>query len=260
LLFKNATNSTTAFQIQSSSSAALFNLDTTNAILTVNAIQESINQYNNPNGGIGQTQNLVTYSEQFNHANWTKTNVTNTANDTVAGPDNYAAFASPLAADTLTATAANGTISQTFTTATNGNYNFSVWLKTSSGTQSVNLRIDSTGATPTTGTAQNYTVGTTWQRYFVTQNFTGTPSNIKPTIQIVSHVRFRCESLTRDTDACGEHRETVQGFGATIAHSTPPRACVASTRATVVIVALVLIVAQVSGLSVEAIAKWLGGL
>jgi len=49
------------------------------------------------------------------------------------------------------------------------------------------LRIDSTGATPTTGTAASFTATTTWQRLNVTQNFTGTPSNIKAVLLISSN-------------------------------------------------------------------------
>jgi hypothetical protein len=136
--------------------------------------EETTGYINNGIGGIGQFANLLTYSEQFDNAAWSKTGVVVTANSTVA-PDGLTT------ADTLAGTGASN-VQQTYTTATNGTYTYSVWLKTSSGTATVGLRIDSTGATPATGTVSTVTARTTWQRFSVTQTFTGTPSNIKPVI------------------------------------------------------------------------------
>ncbi|MBI4239760.1 hypothetical protein HY620_02100 [Candidatus Uhrbacteria bacterium] len=129
---------------------------------------------NTPSGGFGTYQNLLTYSEEFNNSAWVTSSVTVTT-DSTAGPDGRTI------ADTLEGTGSSN-IKQTYTTTTNGNYTFSVWMKTSSGTVTTGLRIDSTDATPTTGTVSAVTVTTTWQRFSVTQNFTGTPSNISAVI------------------------------------------------------------------------------
>src|SRR5579872_3496870 len=164
-----------ALQIQDSTGTNTYRIDSS-------ANQETIGYYDNGVGGIGQFQNALTFSEQFDNAAWVASNITVTANDGASNP----APDGTTTADKLVSSASNGTLTQTFTTTANGNYTFSVWLKTNSGTQPVQLRVDSTGATPTTGTAKSFTATTTWQRFAVTQNFTGTPSNIKAVI-IVSN-------------------------------------------------------------------------
>ena len=58
--------------------------------------------------------NLLTYSEQFDNAAWSKTNTTITANSTAA-PDGT------LTADTLTSGAANGYLYQSFSAAASTN-------------------------------------------------------------------------------------------------------------------------------------------
>ncbi|MHB8871386.1 MAG: beta strand repeat-containing protein [Candidatus Doudnabacteria bacterium] len=164
-------------QIASATADSLQIQDSTGAnTLRVTAAgdQEFSGNLNNGFGGLGRFQNLLTYSEQLDNGAWAATGITVTANSTAA-PDGTTT------GDTLTGTGASSLI-QTYTTTTNGNYTFSFWAKTTSGTVTTGLRIDSTGATPTTGTATTYTATTTWQRFSVTQNFTGTPSNIKAVI------------------------------------------------------------------------------
>ncbi len=208
--FKNQTDSTTAFQIQNAAGTSLFTTDTTNGRINLAADIESSGYYNSPYGGIGPIGNLVSDSESLDASGWTTlaTNISSVV-DGATGPDGQAN------ADTITTTG-SGThaLIQSYSTVTNGNYTFSIWIKVSSGTQPVQLRIDSTGATPATGTAANFTATTTWQRVSVTQNFTGTPSAIKPTFLItnnsISVIAWGAQ-LTAGTSR-GAYTRTTSGF------------------------------------------------
>ncbi|PIZ63653.1 hypothetical protein COY17_00395, partial [Candidatus Saccharibacteria bacterium CG_4_10_14_0_2_um_filter_52_9] len=166
LVLKGAASQTAdLLQLQDSTGANLNRI-------TAAGNQENLGYYNNPVGGIGAFANLLTYSEQFDNAAWTKTNVTAPTADTIAAADGNTT------AESLADSASGGSVSQTSGTApTNANYTFSVWLKAPSGTQSVDLRID--GATTGTGTVNTVTATTTWQRFSVTQNTNGFTGNIK---------------------------------------------------------------------------------
>jgi hypothetical protein len=155
-------------QIQDTNGTSLLRVD-------AGANLESIGSINTPYGGSGPYGNLLTYSEQFNNAAWVTGGTLSVTADSTVAPDQTST------ADTLAGTGSS-TLTQTYTTATNGTYTFSVWVKTTSGTATVGLRIDSTGASPTTGTVTTGTARTSWQRFNVTQAFTGTPSNIKAVI------------------------------------------------------------------------------
>jgi hypothetical protein len=91
--------------------------------------------------------NLLTYTQEFDNAVWTKTNTTVTANS-LAAPDGT------VTADTLTASAAAGAGQQTFQTITTigtGNYVFSIYVKQGSGATDSNLflvRNQTTGVNP----------------------------------------------------------------------------------------------------------------
>jgi hypothetical protein len=174
-LFQDATNSTTAFQIQSTGGANILTGNTTDTLLTSGANFESTGYFDNGIGGIGQFGNLLQRSEQFDAGAWTK-NLAGTAAtaDQVAAPDGQTT------ADKIHTTTNGGNITQSVSGG-NNTYTFSVWLKTGSGTQSVDLRIDSNG-TPPTGTAKTVTATTTWQRFFVTQTFSSGVSTVTPTI------------------------------------------------------------------------------
>lgn len=103
----------------------------------------------------GARTNRLAYTEDFSHATWVKSNVTVTANAAVA-PDGATT------ADTLTATAANGTVLQTITPGA-GSQNHSLYLKRLTGTGNVQLTADgSTWATVTINSS-------TWTRCDVTQ-------------------------------------------------------------------------------------------
>jgi hypothetical protein len=146
--------------------------------LYVNGNTEAYGYWDNGIGGIGQFGNLLLCSEQFDSGcggpAWVTSGITVTANS-IPSPDGQTT------ADALAGTGAS-TATQTYTTSANGTYTFSVWLHSASGTVNVGLRLDSTGATPTTGTAAVVSAGTSWQRFSVTQTFTGTPSNLKAVI------------------------------------------------------------------------------
>ncbi len=143
--------------------------------------QETTGYYDNGIGGIGPFGNLLTFSEQLDNAAWTATNVTVTANDAGSNP----APDSLTSAEKLVSTAGNGTVKQSVAGG-NNTYTFSIWVKTNSGTQPVQLRIDSNG-TPASGTAASFTATTTWQRFSVTQTFTSGVTTVTPTLIITNN-------------------------------------------------------------------------
>ena len=98
--------------------------------------------------------NLLTNSESFNAASWTKSSVTPTANS-IAAPNGTTT------ADTLAASGANGTTLQTFT-AEAISYTFGVWLKRKTGTGNIQIAADS-------GTYTTVTITSDWALYTVTQ-------------------------------------------------------------------------------------------
>lgn len=101
-------------------------------------------------------QNLLTYSEQFDNAIWTKqTNVIVTA-DQATNPIDGAMTADLL--DLTTASSSTGTY-QTITSIKGAKYTFSVWMRTVSGTGTVELA-DGGGAGSKTITITN-----SWDRY-----------------------------------------------------------------------------------------------
>lgn len=102
--------------------------------------------------------NLLTFSEQFDNAAWTKTTTTVTANS-------FAAPNGTTTADTLTATGANSTTLGSLTTTAN-DHTFSVWLRRRTGTGTVEITAHSGG----TWVAQ--TITSDWARYSVTQTLT----------------------------------------------------------------------------------------
>ncbi|MDB5178286.1 MAG: exported protein of unknown function [Patescibacteria group bacterium] len=172
--------------------------------------QEGTGYINNGYGGVGQFGNLLTYSEQFDNGAWTKTSVTAPTADTIVALDGQTT------AESLADSGSGGSVSQTSGTApTNANYTFSVWLKTASGTQPADLRID--GATTGTGTKVTVTATSTWQRFSVTQNTNGFTGNIKPLI------------FPGGTAGSG----TVHAWGAQLVLASVPQVYVRATATTV---------------------------
>jgi hypothetical protein len=115
--------------------------------------------------GIG-SRNFLLASEDFSHANWTKTNCTITANS-VASPDGTTT------ADTLEITSANGGVAQTTSGAGAGIWTGSVWLKAATPhTARLRLSTDNFATNPNSATRYIY-VTTEWQRFHLTLNATG---------------------------------------------------------------------------------------
>ncbi len=113
--------------------------------------------------------NSILRSEEADNASWTKTNITVTANSGAA-PD------LATTADTLTATAGNGTCRQGVTT-TAISWTYSVWLRRISGTGTVEITAAGLVYVPVTLTSA-------WQRFQVTQ--TGVAGTSNPGIRIVT--------------------------------------------------------------------------
>lgn len=124
----------------------------------------------------GAYQNFLLQTEAFNAANWVKTGIgTVTANS--ATDPKLAATAENIPAGTL---ATHG-LSQVITDSSTGDWTFSVYLRSQSGTVTTDLRIDSSSET---GTAKTVTVTPTWQRYVVTQSFAS--ANTTKTVRITN--------------------------------------------------------------------------
>jgi len=120
----------------------------------------------------GTKQNILTYSEQLNHANWAATNVTVAANTTETLDP-----AGTNTAEKLTAGAANGDLTQNIATAIGTDDGcFSVWLKAQTQIiNSVTLYIkDSAGAILASA---DCTVTNQWVRYSVAYNNIGNDAN-----------------------------------------------------------------------------------
>lgn len=99
----------------------------------------------------GARDNFLLWSEDFTNAVWVNTNTTDASNTAVAPDGNTTA-------DTLTATAANGSLVQNFQGyAVNGGRAFSVYLKRLTGSGDVTLQVGRTGSGVCTVTA-------TWNR------------------------------------------------------------------------------------------------
>lgn len=106
-------------------------------------------------------ENRCLRSAEFDNASWVKTTVT-VAADSVQSPDTAESLAK---ADTLTASAGNGTVIQDLGVyATASDWVFSVWLRRKTGTGSIELTLDN-GSTWTT-----VTVTDEWKRLSIAQN------------------------------------------------------------------------------------------
>jgi hypothetical protein len=113
--------------------------------------------------------NLLLASEQFDSASWAKTSTTPSAN-AVAAPNGTTT------ADTLTASSANGTTLQSYTSL-GVSYTFGIWLKRKTGTGNIQIAADS-------GTYTTVTITSDWALYTVTQ--TPAAGTISAGIRIVT--------------------------------------------------------------------------
>lgn len=202
LVIKGAASQTAdMFQIQDSTGA--------NLIHTSGSTLQAMGYIGNPWGGVGVAANLILHSEAFDNAAWVKTNVTNPTANTITDPRGSTG------AESLATSGSGGSVAQTSSTATsNTNFTFAVWLKTASGTQNVDLRID--GATSGTGTAKTVTTTATWQRFWVTQNTNGFSGNVRVSI------------FPGTTSGSG----TVHASGAQLSQSSGPVIYVSTTTGT----------------------------
>ena len=105
-----------------------------------------------------QRTNLLLYSEQFNNAAWTKAGVTITANDTTAPDGNNTA-------DRVTPTILDASLRQSFLAAGAMQYNFSVYLRSATGS-SFSTSIRCWRDSPFQNiTNKVITVTTAWERF-----------------------------------------------------------------------------------------------
>ncbi len=146
--------------------------------LTVNNDINATGTISNQYGGFGVIGNMLPRTEELDDGYWIKSNITSVT-DGATSPNGENT------ADTIISTGSGTHTLRGDTGSTaNGDYTFSIWLKTNSGTQPLDMRIDSTAGTPATGTANTVTANTTWQRFDVTQNFTGSPTDIHAVLKI----------------------------------------------------------------------------
>lgn len=130
----------------------------------------SATYYNGTNFTLAE-QNLLTYSQIFNNANWTATDLNVTIN-TVLAPN------STTTASTISASNSNGTLVQSINLNA-GTYTFSVWIKRSIGSGNIDITTDSTGTWSTVA------VTSTWARYTITQTL-GSSGTKTPGIRIAT--------------------------------------------------------------------------
>ena len=146
-------------------SLALDFIDGTNTLSPAITFTRTTNATVTGSNGLIQNapMNLLTFSEQFDNAAWTKGNASITANSTVA-PNGTTT------ADTATATAANGVVQNTpmaITVVVDTTYTASVYVKRRTGTGVVQLsRLD--------GTYVTLSVTDEWQRFTVTSTAANT--------------------------------------------------------------------------------------
>lgn len=114
-----------------------------------------------------QSTNLVTYSEQFENAAWTKSAVTITTNQTIA-PDGTNT------ADLLTPTSSDSSLRQSFTPTSVVSYTLSLWIRSATGSDiSTTLRVWRDSPFQNVGNTA-ITVTSIWQRF----TFTFTPLDL----------------------------------------------------------------------------------
>jgi pSer/pThr/pTyr-binding forkhead associated (FHA) protein len=141
-------------------------------------------------------KNLALYSEEFDNAAWSKTNITVTANSTAAPDGNTTA-------DTLTASAGNGTCLQTVT-ASSSDYIHGIWLKRKTGTGDIDLTVDGGS------TWETKSITTSWVFYEVTEQ---TVSNPQFGVRIVTSGDevYVWGGMCCQRDECGPYVKTTSG-------------------------------------------------
>lgn len=124
-----------------------------------------------PFGSLGRFQNILVQSENFT-TTWTTSNISAITSNSQTAPDGSTT------AERLATSSSGGYVQQDTSTAVSATtYTFSVWVKSSSGTQTFDMRID--GTTTGTGTVATHTATTSWQRFSVTQDVTAFTGNVR---------------------------------------------------------------------------------
>ncbi len=184
-----ASSGTLAFQLianssQTTATPILQIEDSTNAnVMTANHLGDLylLNNLNTPNGGLGQYANLLTYSQQFDNAAWTKSNVTVTPNSTTSPiGDTTGAYIS-----INSGACQGGSIYQsTATAAGSGTFTASIYIKGTGTAFGVNLKIDNdSGTNQSASTSLNLTSSSsTWQRIQVSKTFSSATGNVRLTL------------------------------------------------------------------------------
>ena len=113
-----------------------------------------------------QRTNIALMSEELGGANWAATNVT-VADDAVVSPDGFTT------AETLTASAGNGTLINDLGALGAVDYVFSIWLKRKTGTGDIDLTLDN-GASWTT-----VAVTSSWALFEITQSLANPDAGIR---------------------------------------------------------------------------------
>ena len=117
---------------------------------------------------VGTVTNLLTYSEQFDHADWLKISSASVTKNTARSP------IGDLTADTVQfAASVVSRIDQIITSVATNSYTLSVWVK-SDVNQSIELEILNT-----TSGKQSFLVGNIWQKIHVTGVASGTSITVK---------------------------------------------------------------------------------
>ena len=121
-----------------------------------------------------QRTNLALRSQEFDNSSWIKNGASVTANTTTS-PDGETN------ADTVTSSASNGFVYQTFSASAATTYTFSVWVKAVSSNVTFELNLYSNGSGLTIATAIVTATGT-WQRVSVTGTYALASANAWITI------------------------------------------------------------------------------
>ena len=170
---------TSAGQVGIGTTAPIGTLDIANGITSATGdggLVEIGGYINNSVLRIGEYQNYLLQTEVFNSVTWVKTLI-----GTVTGNSSNDPRGTALAENIPAGSDSTASLRQVVTDSATGDWTFSVWLKTQSGTATIQLRIDSSAET---GTAKDVALTTVWKRFSVTQNFAS--ANTTKTVYIVS--------------------------------------------------------------------------
>jgi hypothetical protein len=161
-----ASQSADMLQVQNSSGVILDSIDSTGTlnVNTASSTGININQagLNTPFGGFGRFQNLLTYSEQQDNANWLKTNLTVAANNTVA-PDGTTT--ADLATISVSGT---NSLYQTITVTPATTYVLSWWAKAGTATTASSGIFDVTHSANIIAPTAYAITSSAWQRFSTT--------------------------------------------------------------------------------------------